>query len=282
MGKLQGVIRKGRLSSANSQIVGLMVKNLGSESFLYRKGRLYASTAGNCSRASALFNLVPPSMKTMNGPASEFYFAIGNAYDDVLAKAFNKAGVLIRSEYNVPDIGINLGGRIDLLIDLDGEVTIIEAKSCGALPSRPKSEHAAQATIYSAICGFPAHLLYTSRNPADWKGNINAVSFQLDTSEERLRYHLTQAVLGHLYTKAKRVPPIPPEIFSIKDCGFCPFVRMCWDKTEEFPAPMIEEGRHEKALEAAAKRVDEILAKRDERRDAVLKELGRGKKSISP
>jgi hypothetical protein len=220
-----------------------------------------------------LFNSVAPDAAVVNGASSEFYFGIGNAVDDVLGKAWRKAGILMGQEVNVPDIGINLGGRIDAVIKLDGQPTIIEHKTCGNnLPRAPKLEHEAQCMIYAAITGLPAHVLYVSRNPADWQGNLNIVSFTLDTSIERRRYYLTQAVTGYIYTKSKRTPPISPMIESKSHCGFCPFQQNCWE-TNQFYWPLLEDSRVKKANEMIAAKTEAILAATDARREAFIKKM---------
>lgn len=198
-----------------------------------RRARFFAGDIGFCSRASATFCLVSPEFVVQENCASQFYFNGGNAFHEVIDNAYEKAGILIATEYRLPDIGLNLGGRIDNVIKLDGNYALVENKTCGSVPGAAKPQHLSQLMVYLLITGIDrGFLYYISRNVADFGGVLKSAEFEVIPSEEDLRFTAYTMCVAYYSTMMKKQPPIPTNIKTRSRCGFCPFISSCWDSSE--------------------------------------------------
>lgn len=216
------------LSSPLIRLVSDGMNNIGRTDF-ERTDRFYASDAGMCPRQAALKS---QGKGEIDNPASfNAYCELGNTIEDLVVKSLEREKALLFTQYRIPDIGINLGGKIDVIAVVKGKLRIIEVKSCGELPKKEaKAEHQAQALIYSAVTGLPASVLYFSRNVWDFKDNkLMLKEIPLDDMLEEKRAVIYRASLAYYSTRKGYLPDIPSHIMKKSDCGFCPFKSFCWD-----------------------------------------------------
>jgi CRISPR/Cas system-associated exonuclease Cas4 (RecB family) len=93
-------------------------------------------------------------------------FRIGELFHGFLSQAFRSSGLDVRAEEapfvivlleEEPKLELGLGprisGRADLILGIDGEAYIIEAKSIRRLPKEPLRHHVAQLQLYLAGLG---------------------------------------------------------------------------------------------------------------------------------
>lgn len=237
-----------------------------------QNGRMYASTSGFCERQTALSMTFDGD--TEYESASSGYFEVGLAIESVVLKALRQENTLLFSQLETPDIGLNLGGKIDGVYRLDNDkIRLLEIKSCGALPSKPSSEHLAQANLYTAITGLPATLLYFSRNIANFAGEIQMRKFELDTQSD-IYNSMFKAIYGKVCADKGLMPDIPDEITKPGHCGFCRFKNICWDfepsHLESMSNSEISENYH-----LTKELTDDMMSevKLEQRRNGVLKHL---------
>ncbi len=242
-----------------------------------RDGRLYASQSGQCERKTALTSTqVGNEVITASMNA---YFKIGETIEELILDSLFDQGILLFKQYRLPDIGINMGGYVDGIIFVDGQVKVLEIKSCGTVPNKPKPDHLAQTLIYSAITGLPAQIMYMSRQPADFYGNMNIETFDIETSTENLSKAVWSAVYGYLAVGMGVLPDRPPHMKK-SYCGFCPGFNDCWKtgpKNEIKGLKSPTSDQHAELVESTSKFVEAILnpvATKD-RRIGVLNFLSR-------
>lgn len=191
-----------------------------------RKGRLYASDSTFCARQGALSSSLEFDVPE---PAEALaYKELGNKIEDLIIDSLHKKNAILFTQYVIPDVGLNIGGKVDGIIVVDNKIRVLEIKSCGQLPGEPKLQHRAQALFYSAVTGLPASILYMSRNVAGFAGNILLREFKLDDLVEERAATVYRVALAHEANKAGLIPPRPYEITSEEQCGFCNFKSLCW------------------------------------------------------
>lgn len=244
-----------------------------------QKGRLYASTSGFCPRQTALS--ITYSAFQEDSAATTEYFKLGIAIEDTNIQALRKQNKLLFSQYELPDIGLNLGGKVDGVYCLDDQhIKLLEIKSCGDLPDKPYPEHIAQASIYSAICGLPITLLYSSRNVAEYSGELLKRKFEISFDDVYLRPYVFNMVYGKYCAEAGYMPNKPIELNKEYKCGFCRFKPICWhDKPSHLkPFDSTDESMRIAdfyVMERASDKTDEILDMDNviSRRNGILKHL---------
>jgi len=206
-----------------TSLTSAIKSGLAHEKFIDRKGRFWASDCGLCSRRAVLsanssgYSIVSPSM--------EVYFELGKKIETIILESLEKTGNLLFADYRIPDIDMNLGGRVDGIILDNGKIKALEIKSCGALPTRPKPAHKAQALIYSAITGLPGSLLYLSRHVAGFDKKLMMQEFKLDDEQEK--YDAMFSLAYAAFSNDLNVLP-GKGIHKISHCGFCKYIPNCW------------------------------------------------------
>lgn len=202
------------------------------------RGKLYAGDAGWCPRKSALFSL--RDGRNVNNAASQFYMETGTTVHRLIQKGLENVGVLVEAErridYKIDNVQIS--GMIDGVVEIDDEISVLEIKTCGALPSKPKKEHKHQAMVYALLSGiYKIIIFYFSRSIASYDGTLTAVEFEVLATPDELAetaHLLAESVVA---TKMGVIPRIPPHITSASNCGFCPFQKSCWEGDETFKNP---------------------------------------------
>ena len=228
------VIRKGKPFEDES-ITSLINKGLTASSRLHRKN-LYASDAAYCPRKASIIVNLPDEYESPTSSSGKLYMAIGSAVHEQIQTGLRNAGALLAAEYRIDELGINLGGYIDAIFCLNDVPRILEIKTCGNLPSRPKPEHVSQAITYSLITGIPKPILYyVSRSVAGWDGKLITRTFELEPSPDEYFLIALNLYRAQHYGRAQRLAEIPAHIKNSSTCGFCPFKNMCWGGGEPFP-----------------------------------------------
>jgi hypothetical protein len=232
--------------------------------------KIFASDS-QCPRRSVLFNFTEDTIP--KSESSEFYFKIGDALQAVVETAFSNLGIFIASETYIPDIeGMNLRGKIDVIINHDNQIKLLEVKSCGGLPSKPKEAHVHQASIYQLATGLPTSIVYVSRHVYDWKNQrLKIRAFDI-LEDEKTSLSLAKKLTYINYCiEAERLPAIPKHLNQDEHCFFCPFKPICFER--EVP-PLDKDVSLTKADKAKlTKHAMSILAKTDERKAKFLKKI---------
>jgi hypothetical protein len=238
------VIRKGS-RIAGQGITRFITAGLKYSEHRGRRWKLYCGDAAYCSRKSVLF--ATTEGQNVMSAASLLYMDIGTVIHRVFQKGLEKAGVLVEAErrVNLRYKDIELSGMIDGILKIDDEYKILEIKTCGGLPGKPKKEHLHQALTYALITGiYKVVIFYQSRKVAGWEGKLECVEFEIDVNPTQLDMVAEILATSFVCAKKKVIPPIPLHIGSQGDCGFCPFTTICWgESSKRFPKlkPSIED-----------------------------------------
>lgn len=244
---------------------GIIERNLTSVGKVGRS-RIFASAAGLCERQTAGYTFFDKDEAGENRKAStQFYFKLGNAFEQVVQRAFRKAGVHIDDETRIEAYheDLPISGRIDFVISdpEDGKLTLVELKSCGKLPTQPKKPHLAQLMTYLVLTGQPRGLVwYISRTVAGWDGVLKQRVFEVEPTEEERYDTALRLALGAVYAREGYLPDKPEHIKKYA-CGFCSLIPHCWSGMNVgiiYKTPSLEK-KHELLREATFIAEDVIL-----------------------
>lgn len=224
--------RKRKISKLDLKWEGIVERNLRSVGKSGRD-RIFASAAGLCERQTAGLMMLFDETGDPRRASTQFYFKIGNAFEDVISRAFQKSHMEVDRETRIEAYHDDLpvSGRIDFVLQdpENEELVLMELKTCGKLPPRPKPVHLAQLMVYLTLTGTPRGLLwYISRSVAGWDGDLKQKVFEIEpTEEERYKVALKMAI-GALSAKRGFLPQRPEDLKRYK-CGFCALIPHCWD-----------------------------------------------------
>lgn len=198
-----------------------------------RMDRIFASSAGLCERQVAGQYFLPKGYERVRQASTEFYFRIGSVFEDIVAKAFGRADIFVDRETRVEAYHKDLpvSGRIDFTIrdPDDGSLVLVELKSCGKLPERPKPQHEAQLMTYLTLTGMPKGIIwYISRSVAGWGGKLIQKTFELEPTKEQKWSTIFRTAFGAIAASHHILPEIPDHMKRYK-CGFCPLIPYCWE-----------------------------------------------------
>lgn len=217
-----------RVQSEPKTLVDTILDGLKSTKQVNQNGRMYASSSGFCERQTALSMTYSGEQTTE--PQTTLYFGLGLSIESMILDALDNQGVLLFRQFETPDIGLNMGGKIDGIYRLpDDKIRLLEIKSCGKLPKEPFREHLAQSNLYSAITGLPIDILYVSRNVLDFNGKIQIKSFLEVNNSFDCYTAMYKAIYGKKCADLGYMPEKSIHINSIDDCGFCRFKGICWN-----------------------------------------------------
>lgn len=197
------------------------------------RDRIFASSAGLCERQTAGLMMLFDESGDKRRASTQFYFKIGNAFEDVMSRAFQKAGMEVDRETRVEAVHPQLpvSGRIDFILrdPEDDELVLMELKTCGKLPTQPKPVHLAQLMVYLTLTGMEKGLLwYVSRTVAGWDGDLIQKVFEVKPLPiDKYNVSLKMAI-GTISANRGVLPPKPEEMKKYK-CGFCSLIPYCWD-----------------------------------------------------
>ena len=164
---------------------------------------------------------------------------MGSLYETIVSKALGRANVYLDAETRVEAYHKELpvSGRIDFTVrdpeDLDSLI-LVELKSCGKLPDKPRDGHLAQLMTYLTLTGIPKGVIwYISRSVAGWGGDLLQRAFEVEPTLEEKWNSIFTTAFGAVHARDGLLPPRPPSMKKYK-CGFCPLVPFCWDDQEDF------------------------------------------------
>lgn len=231
------------------------------------RDRIFASSAGLCSRQTAGLMLLNSDVVEARKASTQFYFKIGSAFEKVMERAFVFADIFIDSETRIEAYHDELpvSGRIDFVLNdpQDGEVTLVELKTCGAkLPTKIKPPHLAQLMVYLALTGMRKGLVwYVSRTVAGWDGELKQTVFEVNPTDDEIRETLLKVAIGAVFGEAEVLPELPEDMKRYK-CGFCPLIPFCWDgKGVSMEARSAKATTRRELLHKASVIVDDVMAR---------------------
>lgn len=211
---------------------------------------LWGSDAGVCPRKNLYNQEIPLPFNYY--PSTKGYMAYGVAMEDLLAKSLADHDRLVKQDIRLVELesslipGMRISGKMDIIcLDHNDEVALVECKTCGALPSRPKVNHLKQLLIYAAVSGFNnCYLTYISRkvSTSGSKGKLDMISFPIEINDEVLYEVLYTACLSQCCMNEKRAVPVPHGYRKHQECAWCDFDSYCWpyDETPIEPFSRIE------------------------------------------
>jgi hypothetical protein len=275
--------KKGRIrkeSPFDKEWTGIVESELMSKASQQRD-RIFASNSSLCPRQTAAMLHIPDGRTTTRKASAQFYFKTGSGFEDVMARAFDSAGIMVDRETRVEmkdPLPISVSGRVDFVLkDKDEDLVLVELKTCGGLPPKVKPPHLAQLMTYLAVTGMRRGLVwYVSRNVSDYSGWLKQVTFEVTPTEEQIRDTLTKLATGAVYGGQGFLPPIPDYMKKYK-CGFCPFVPMCW-KEEDFELEIVAPSAADELRMTAEVEeiVNEMMSQQNELRDMFLEAMSFG------
>ena len=238
-----------------------------------KRTHLFASDAGFCHRKATMMRNAPDDMTETVDASGTLYMAIGSAIHTTLVQSLKRTGKLMGAEIRIQDAELELSGYIDLVVRTDDGPMLVEVKTCGVLPSRPKDWHYEQAMVYSLITGVPAvTLLYVSRNVASYDGHLLMQPIVLDPAHSDYVLIAQRLAAARYYSKLGKLGPIPDHIRSERSCGFCPFRSICWGSAPSF-LPYASLTERSAITAQAARDADRLVGGMEERRTRFLAQL---------
>lgn len=239
------------------------------------RNKIYGSSAGLCERQTAGLILLPKGVTEERNAATQFYFSIGNAFEQVVERALKADGSWLASEMIVklPVGEYEVSGRIDFVVQGDERPLLVELKTCGKVPEKPRPYQLAQLHTYLLVTGFPSGLLwYISRSVAGWSGTIQQRVFEVTPTEQELKVAANSIAVGAAYAAAERLPARPDRMRKYK-CGFCPLIPHCWDDEKLVDVPQATPAERIALQETARDLFNELMDGREARRELFMETL---------
>lgn len=198
-------------------------------------GRLHSSSSGWCNRKSVLTATATGDRRTSGISKASMEF--GNSGEQIILTGLRKKNRLLFDGYKLPDIGLNLGGKIDGIILYKDKIHVLEIKTTMYPPKLddPKyGQNLKQLDQYSAVTGLPAVLLYFSRTVFDKSGNLKMQVYDVGFNKANLEDTMTDVAASHYFAINNLHPEKP--IFFEPDihCSYCPFVPFCWEGESKY------------------------------------------------
>jgi len=234
---------------------------------------LYGADAGMCARKN-VFHSVNTWVPFDKNAASVGYMALGDALENMLAKGLADKGRLVAQNMRLVEMpSLKVSGKMDLIFsDNKDELRLAEIKSCGQLPTEPKTGHLAQVQMYAAVSGFDrVWLTYISRNIRNSYGpKISMKTFEVTVTEDVIRTRLEIAALSMLASLHKKLPPKSAHFRKSQECLYCPFLDFCWGKVDS-GLPEMSPETYAKFAKVARRVAGNLVDKRQSRYIRTLK-----------
>jgi hypothetical protein len=200
--------------------------------------------------------------------------AYGIAVEDMLAKALNDHGRLIKQDIRLVELEselmphIRISGKMDIIaLDHEMEPALIECKTCGPLPTKPKTNHLIQLQTYAAVSGFNrCYLTYVSRKVSTGgaRGKLECITFPVEITPDVIYTRFYQAALSQHSMDCRRCPPVDPTFRKSHECVWCDFADYCWPVDASPVEPFTEAGL-KTAIHLSINTADELAKGRPKR-----------------
>ena len=233
---------------------------------------LWGADGGLCPRKN-LFNQEYP-VPFQYYPSTKGYMAYGVAIENMLAKALDKHGRLIKQDIRLVELQselmphLRISGKMDIIaLDHEDQPALLEIKTCGPLPSKPKNNHRVQLETYAAVSGFNrCYLTYVSRKVSTGgaRGKLDCITFPIEITPNVIFTRFYMAALSQHSMDCRRCPPVDPTFRKSHECIFCDFVDYCWPHDESPVQPFTAKG-YNTAKHISINTADELAKQRPER-----------------
>jgi len=237
----------------------------------FQQKRPYIS-ASMCQRQIALNGLLP-TRDVYRNPSMKYYAAIGNSIETCIVENYIKANQLIIDSWKLPkDLfppGIDVGGKIDMIIDYKGIPVLIDVKTIGVVDTsayvnlslqeleeleqgydvtilselnrhrmtsnkKIKESYQSQLQLYAAITGIDdIYLMSASRrvqDTFDMSGNLSTQFSKIEIDTNVLKRRFAILIYGIM---ARDLGLEPSKLVTLKKThcsdAFCSFVNHCWN-----------------------------------------------------
>jgi hypothetical protein len=241
---------------------------------------LWGSDAGVCPRKN-LYNQECP-VPFHYYPSTKGYMAYGVSMENLLARALQDHNRLIKQDIRLVEIeselipNIRISGKMDIIaLDHNCKPALIECKTCGPLPSKPKVNHLKQLLIYAAVSGFNnCYVTYVSRKVSTGgsRGKLDLVSFPIEITKEKLYSVLYTACLSQCCMNEKKAVPVPSGYRKSHECAWCDFSDYCWPY-DETPVSLFSRKELDRVRHLSMNAASEILDSREHRYTLTLEKL---------
>lgn len=237
-----------------------------------RRTYLWGADGGLCPRKN-LFNQECP-VPFVYYPSTQGYMAVGVALEDMLAKALDRNDRLIKQDIRLVELEsknmphLRISGKMDIIaLDHEDQPALVEVKTCGPLPHKPKPNHLVQLHTYAAVSGFNrCYLTYVSRkiSTTGAKGKLDVHTFPVDVTRETFFSRFYTAALSQICMDERRAVPVPAHFRKSRECSWCDFESYCWPH-DESPVPLFDDEGFKDAKRLAIATAEELIAQRPER-----------------
>ena len=237
-----------------------------------KRDYLWGADAGVCPRKN-LFNQEFP-IPFQYYPSTKGYMAFGVAIEDMLAKALQDHDRLIKQDIRLVELKstlmphLRISGKMDMIaIDHENEPCLIECKTCGPLPSKPKQNHYTQLQTYAAVSGFNrCYLTYVSRkvSTSGSRGKLDMITFPIEVTRESMYTVFYHAALSQCCMDEKKIVPVPPDFRKAHECAWCDFSDYCWPY-DESPIEAFGKKEHDYVKHLSINTAQELSEQRPER-----------------
>lgn len=256
-----------KVSGANYELE-YMIQNLSIPQKVRDKlnGKLFASEAGFCPRKNVLNSFL--SHQEEMQIAGKFYTAVGDCIENAYADLFKFNGKLVVNSLRIydnesyvktfdqkfiffdDDEKINYSGIVDLIILNDGQLYLLDVKTCGELPEKNSLGYERQVQFYSAVLGInKCGILYQSRNiKSSFTNPLDVRILNVDTSVEKLTEVMTIAYFSKLCIENELLPKRNEKFKKTVQCKHCSFNDFCHNQGSLETYPLIEDDEEELKL----------------------------------
>ena len=190
---------------------------------------VYASDANGCERKLTLALIGVPATDAVERDRWLWSAEIGTAIHQQLQSLFQQLYPNCQIEVRVEEAGI-LSGRIDVLVEIEGKLTVIDIKTVSSREYRARTkigQYKDQINLYGRLTGAEIGcILLVNRDT----GELDEIVFEIDT--ERAEALLNRA--AGIVALAKSGIIGRAEWFGSQYCSlFCPYRTLCYDLDNE-------------------------------------------------
>ena len=154
-----------------------------------------------------------------------------------------------------------------IALDHEDQPALLEIKTCGPLPTKPKNNHRVQLETYAAVSGFNrCYLTYVSRKVSTGgaRGKLDCITFPIEITPNVIFTRFYMAALSQHSMDCRRCPPVDPTFRKSHECIWCDFADYCWPVNAS-PVPAFTDKGLKTAKHISINTADELAKQRPER-----------------